>query len=86
MGVPGDLSLGHLGPLLELTGLPSSPDPAVNARALMQSQAAVFIYHARGVQGRNRRVAGVTMDLRGELATLGDWHIASTDPGVGGRP
>jgi peptide/nickel transport system substrate-binding protein len=38
-----------------------------------------FLYHARGVQGLNRRVHGVTMDLRGELATLQRWHL---DPGT----
>jgi len=39
-----------------------------------------FLYHARGVQGVNRRVHGVTMDLRGELPTLQRWHL---DPGTG---
>ncbi|MEK6768720.1 MAG: peptide ABC transporter substrate-binding protein [Gemmatimonadota bacterium] len=34
-----------------------------------------FLYHARGVQGARRRVGGVTMDLRGELATLARWRI-----------
>jgi len=35
-----------------------------------------FLYHARGVQGMNRRLRGVRMDLRGELATLQRWHLA----------
>ncbi len=34
-----------------------------------------WIYHARGVQGASRRLEGVTMDLRGELATLASWHV-----------
>lgn len=34
-----------------------------------------FLYHARGVQGMNMRVAGVRMDLRGELAGLLSWHL-----------
>jgi len=36
-----------------------------------------FIYHARGVQGMNTRVAGVKMDLRGELAGLSSWHLVA---------
>jgi peptide/nickel transport system substrate-binding protein len=38
-----------------------------------------FLYHARGVQGMSRRLRGVRMDLRGELATLLRWHL---DPGA----
>ncbi len=34
-----------------------------------------FLYHARGVQGMTRRLRGVRMDLRGELATLHEWHL-----------
>ena len=34
-----------------------------------------FIYHGRGVQGLNTRLTGVRMDLRGELASLGDWRL-----------
>jgi len=34
-----------------------------------------FLYHARGLQGMNRRLLGVRMDLRGELATLQRWHV-----------
>jgi hypothetical protein len=36
---------------------------------------AVFLYHARGVQGINRRVRGIRMDLRGELVTLSQWWV-----------
>jgi peptide/nickel transport system substrate-binding protein len=38
-----------------------------------------FLYHARGLQGMSRRLHGVRMDLRGELATLMSWHL---DPGA----
>ncbi len=34
-----------------------------------------FLYHARGVQGLNTRLAGVRMDIRGELASVGSWHL-----------
>jgi peptide/nickel transport system substrate-binding protein len=34
-----------------------------------------FLYHARGVQGIQTRLAGVRMDLRGELPTLAQWHL-----------
>lgn len=34
-----------------------------------------WLYHARGVQGVNRRLRGVRMDLRGELATLARWSV-----------
>lgn len=37
-----------------------------------------WLYHARGVQGMRRRVQGVRMDLRGELATLAQWSVATT--------
>jgi peptide/nickel transport system substrate-binding protein len=39
-----------------------------------------WIYHARGVQGVARRLRGVTMDLRGEMATLAEWHVAGEAP------
>ena len=39
-----------------------------------------FLYHARGVQGVRRRVRGVRMDLRGELATLARWRLAAETP------
>jgi peptide/nickel transport system substrate-binding protein len=35
-----------------------------------------FLYHARGVQGMNRRVRGVRMDWRGELAGIHGWWVA----------
>jgi peptide/nickel transport system substrate-binding protein len=41
-----------------------------------------FLYHGRGVQGMSRRLRGVQMDLRGELATLQHWHLAPPEAGV----
>jgi ABC-type transport system substrate-binding protein len=46
-------------------------------RVLDAEMPAAWIYHARGVQGVARSLAGVTMDLRGELATVARWHRAA---------
>ncbi|MDQ2766311.1 MAG: hypothetical protein M3Y30_04065, partial [Gemmatimonadota bacterium] len=43
-------------------------------RELDAEMPVAWIYHARGVQGASRRLEGVTMDLRGELVTLGAWR------------
>jgi peptide/nickel transport system substrate-binding protein len=75
LGIPGDLGLGYLRPLAELTGVPPGPDLAATRRMLTDAMPVVFLYHARGVQGANRRVRGVRMDLRGELATVHDWWV-----------
>jgi peptide/nickel transport system substrate-binding protein len=75
MGVPGDLGRGHLGPLVALTGLPPGGDRERMVQLLTDSVPALFLYHARGVQGINRRVKGVHMDLRGELVTLSQWWL-----------
>ena len=57
-------------------------DRALDAGDLGQVQRIVardlpitLLYHARGLEGLSRRVDGVRMDLRGELATLQQWHI-----------
>jgi peptide/nickel transport system substrate-binding protein len=76
LGIPGDLGLGYLRPLAELAGVPPGPDPASALRVLLDSAPVAFLYHARGVQGANRRVRGVRMDLRGELPTVQDWWVA----------
>ncbi|MEO7359645.1 MAG: hypothetical protein ABI120_04905, partial [Gemmatimonadaceae bacterium] len=34
---------------------------------------AAWIYHARGVQGRSRKLHNVVMDLRGELTSIARW-------------
>ncbi|MEE8061322.1 MAG: ABC transporter substrate-binding protein [Gemmatimonadales bacterium] len=80
MGIPGDLALGYLGPLLDLAGQEPIADPREAQRRLQDSLAVVFLYHARGVQGRNRRVREVVMDLRGELPTVADWAIVDSLP------
>ena len=46
-------------------------------RELDSAAPVAWIYHARGVQGASRRLHGVTMDLRGELATLSAWYAAT---------
>jgi peptide/nickel transport system substrate-binding protein len=75
MGVPGDLGLGHLVPLATTAGLRPDGTGERLVTLIQDSVAAVFLYHARGVQGMNRRVRGVTMDLRGELVTLAEWWV-----------
>jgi peptide/nickel transport system substrate-binding protein len=75
MGVSGNLGLGHLAPLAALSGLRPEPDHERLVRLFADSLPALFLYHARGVQGINRRVKGVRMDLRGELATLSQWRV-----------
>jgi peptide/nickel transport system substrate-binding protein len=63
-------------------GVRSAPDAARAREAWLLVQQrladevpAVWIYHSRGVQGVSARLLGVTMDLRGEMATLARWHV-----------
>jgi peptide/nickel transport system substrate-binding protein len=49
-------------------------------RALRRGEPSAWLYHARGVQGVARRIEGVRIDLRGELAGVADWRIAPTAP------
>jgi peptide/nickel transport system substrate-binding protein len=44
--------------------------------AIVDSAPAVWVYHARGVQGVSRRVSDISMDLRGELVSVSRWHVA----------
>ena len=44
-------------------------------RELLRNAPAAWLYHARGVQGISARLKGVTMDLRGELATVSKWYV-----------
>jgi peptide/nickel transport system substrate-binding protein len=76
LGVPGDLGLGYLAPLAALAGLQAPEDRAAAQRMFADSLPVACLYHARGLQGINRRVHGVTMDLRGELPTVHDWWVA----------
>lgn len=50
-------------------------DFAAVQRIVARDLPITFLYHARGVQGMSRRLEGVRMDLRGELATLARWHL-----------
>jgi peptide/nickel transport system substrate-binding protein len=75
LGVPGDIGLGYLGPLAELTGITAPRNPIAAQRMFVDSVPVAFLYHARGLQGKNRRVRGVTMDLRGELPTIQQWWV-----------
>jgi peptide/nickel transport system substrate-binding protein len=76
LGIPGDLALGYLGPMAALAGIQVPPDPAVAQQVIADSVPAAFLYHPRGLQGMNRRVHGVTMDLRGELPTIQQWSVS----------
>jgi peptide/nickel transport system substrate-binding protein len=75
LGIQGDLGLGYLQTLGRISGLKVRTDPLVAARVFRDSLPVAFLYHARGVQGVNRRVQGVRMDLRGELPTITHWWI-----------
>ena len=76
LGTPGDLGLGYLTTLAGLAGLRVPADPARAQRLFRDSLPVAFLYQARGVQGMNRRVSGVRMDLRGELPTVTAWRTA----------
>jgi peptide/nickel transport system substrate-binding protein len=77
LGTPGDLGLGYLDPLARLSGLrvPPTGDPAELLDFFQDSLPVAFLYHARGVQGVNRRLEGVQLGLRGELATVSQWSV-----------
>jgi peptide/nickel transport system substrate-binding protein len=76
VGTPGDPGLGYLTTLADLAGMRVPRDPARAQRMFRESLPVAFLYHARGLQGMNRRVQGVRMDVRGELPTVAGWHIA----------
>jgi peptide/nickel transport system substrate-binding protein len=75
LGVTGDAGLAYLGPLAAVAGFDAPADPAAAQRLFADSVPVAVLYHARGLQGMNRRVHGVTMDLRGELPTVHDWWV-----------
>lgn len=60
-------------------GATSDEQLGASWRAIQQRLAeeapVAWIYHARGVQGVARRLEGVQMDLRGELATVRQWRL-----------
>ncbi len=76
MGIPGDPGLGYLAPIAELAGVPAPADPAAAQLEFAERQPVAWLYLARGVQAMNRRVHGVTMDTRGELAGIAGWWTA----------
>ena len=75
LGTPGDFDLGYLRPLAELSGLKPPAGLGALERFFRDSLPATFLYHARGLQGVNRRVRGVGLGLRGELATVAGWSV-----------
>lgn len=76
LGVPGDAGLAYLRPLGSVAGIELPGEPAAAQRMFADSLPMVVLYHARGLQGMNRRVRGVVMDLRGELPTVHDWWVS----------
>lgn len=76
MGIPGDPGLGYLALVGDISGVPAPADPAAAQRVLTGSQAAAWLYVARGGVGMNRRVRGVTMDMRGDLVSVAHWWTA----------
>lgn len=75
MGISGDVGMGQLSPLLATSGMPHTGTVPAMLQLFADSMPAAFLYYARGVQGMNRRIEGVHMDVRGELASLREWHI-----------
>lgn len=76
VGLSGDLGLGYLRTLLDLAGTGAAGSGAALLPVFTDSVPAAFLYHARGLQGMNRRLTGVRMDLRGELAGVLDWRVS----------
>ncbi len=76
LGISGDPGLGYLAPLAELAGIVAPAEAGAAQRLFTDSMPVAFLYHARGLQGMNRRVLGVRMDLRGELPTLHRWRVS----------
>jgi peptide/nickel transport system substrate-binding protein len=76
LGTQGDPGLGYLTTLADIAGLAVPDDPARAQRVFRDSLPVAFLYFARGVQGMNRRVQGVRMDLRGEFPTVAQWRVA----------
>ena len=75
LGLQGDPGLGYLRTLARVAGASAPADPAAAQRMFRDSVPVAFLYYARGVQGMNRRVRGVRMDVRGELPTVTQWRV-----------
>jgi len=76
IGIPGDVGLGYLAPIARVAGLQAPEDPTLAQRFFAAQAPVAWLYDARGVQGMNRRLRGVTMDMRGELVTIDRWWAA----------
>lgn len=76
LGTPGDLGLGYLRPLVALSGETLPASRAAWPGFFRDSLPATFLYHARGLQGVNRRLRGAEFGLRGELATITQWSVS----------
>ena len=76
VGTSGDPGLGYLTTLADQAGLRVPLDPELAQRMFRDSLPVAFLYDGRGLQGMNRRVRGVRMDLRGELPTVATWRTA----------
>ena len=74
-GIAGDPGLGFLQSLDSVTGVGIPADPVLAQRVFAEQVPVAWLYHARGVQGMNRRVRGVQMDVRGELPTVASWRV-----------
>jgi peptide/nickel transport system substrate-binding protein len=48
---------------------------AVAQDVLARDHPTSWLYHARGLQGANLRIAGAEIDLRGELAGIAGWRV-----------
>ena len=79
MGTQGDLASGQMATLAGITGATVPSDVAAAQRVFADSVPVAFLYHARGVQGVNRRVRNVRMGIRGELATVTEWETRAND-------
>ncbi len=72
----------HLDSLLASARLAPSDSAARSAwigvqRELGRELPVAWLYHARGIQGLSRRLAGVTMDLRGEMVSITRWSTTT---------
>ncbi|WP_373060598.1 peptide ABC transporter substrate-binding protein [Gemmatimonas sp.] len=61
----------------------AAPESAVSswravAAELDEGMPVAWLFHARGVQGRSRKLDGVQMDLRGELVSIARWTRKDT--------
>jgi peptide/nickel transport system substrate-binding protein len=75
LGTAGDLGLGYLTTLGALAGVQVPADRSQAQQMFGALMPVAFLYHARGVQGMNRRVEHVRMDLRGELPAVSRWEV-----------